>query len=119
MTKEEKAEYSRKYNRDIWYPKNKENQKVRTKRSRIKRREAMRTLLIEMKSKPCTDCQEKYPHYVMDFDHVHGSKRFAIGSMTARLVSRVNLLLELVKCELVCANCHRERTFQRARKSIG
>ena len=61
--------------------------------------------------KPCLDCGKEYPHYVMEFDHVHGVKLSDISNLTT--ISK--LRIEIPKCELVCANCHRERTFKRRR----
>jgi hypothetical protein len=58
----------------------------------------------------CKDCGNKYPHYVMQFDHLK-DKRFNIGSRTS--VSRLTLLTEIEKCEIVCANCHAKRTYER------
>jgi hypothetical protein len=67
----------------------------------------------QAKSVPCFDCEIQYPYYVMEFDHLpefvkisHVSKLVASGSMPS-------LLEEIAKCEVVCANCHRERTQQR------
>ena len=46
---------------------------------------------------------------VLEFDHLR-DKRFNIG---AALPYRnwAELLAEIEKCEVVCANCHRRRTF--------
>jgi hypothetical protein len=59
---------------------------------------------------PCADCGELFPYYVMDFDHLRDKKR-AVSNM--RSYSEVKILEEIAKCDLVCANCHRERTYQR------
>lgn len=62
------------------------------------------------KAVPCDDCGERYPHYVMDFDHRDPlQKLFNIGSLS-RMTSVAKLLAEIAKCDVVCANCHRERT---------
>lgn len=61
-----------------------------------------------IKQQPCTDCGQCYPYYVMDFDHVAGEKVAGVGEM--RLYSWDKLFAEVLKCEVVCANCHRERT---------
>jgi hypothetical protein len=50
----------------------------------------------------------------MDFDHVRGEKLFVIGEHVRR--AHNDLLMEIAKCELVCANCHRVRTEQRRKK---
>jgi hypothetical protein len=67
------------------------------------------------KEAPCTDCNVKYPWYVMQFDHVpgRGEKLFELGGK--RGVNRTFELLkaERAKCDLVCANCHAERTYRR------
>ncbi len=47
----------------------------------------------------------------MDFDHVHGKKLFTIGSGIVRALKKV--MNEIAKCDLVCANCHRVRTYKR------
>lgn len=59
--------------------------------------------------KSCLDCQLVFPHYVMDFDHVRGRKTRPISELT----TMASLRIELPKCDLVCANCHRIRTFAR------
>lgn len=81
-----------------------------TKRSAINR-EKVRKVLIQIKSQPCTDCKIIYPYYVMDFDHIDDNKEFGIAEM--RFSSLENIMKEIKKCELVCSNCHRIRTFQR------
>lgn len=63
-----------------------------------------------LKDKPCTDCHEKYPYYVMQWDHVRGRKLYEPSKMVRRHVPRRRILAELKKCELVCANCHAKRT---------
>lgn len=78
----------------------------------LRRRHGRRSLLNEWKAVPCQDCGHRYPPYVMDFDHVRGEKRFNIGSNL--LTPTIDELLdELAKCDVVCSNCHRERTHQR------
>jgi len=60
---------------------------------------------------PCADCELNYPYYVMDFDHLEdkiNSISFLSGS------GRIGALKkEIKKCEIVCANCHRQRTHDR------
>lgn len=64
-----------------------------------------------MKNNPCRDCGDCFPPEAMDFDHVRGKKIASIAQMRSRAWTQV--LIELAKCELVCANCHRIRTWQR------
>jgi hypothetical protein len=51
----------------------------------------------------------------MDFDHARGEKKYLISTVARKHISRENLDAELEKCDLVCANCHRIRTFERLR----
>ena len=76
-----------------------------------RRRQSRKEYLDKLKSKPCADCGKSYPPYVMDFDHVRGSKVEKISNMLSS--SFKDILMEVSKCEVVCANCHRERTYQK------
>jgi hypothetical protein len=62
---------------------------------------------------PCMDCGRKYPYYVMDFDHTRGVKIDGISRMIRMAKTVEWLQTEIDKCDLVCANCHRERTHKR------
>jgi len=67
-------------------------------------------LSILLKTWPCSDCGKFYPHYVMHFDHVHGNKKKHVSSIVAS--GNLNdFWEEVAKCEVVCANCHAERTW--------
>lgn len=62
--------------------------------------------------KSCMDCGMSYPYWVLDFDHV-GPKTLTPARIAKRGWSKARALKELSQCELVCANCHRERTHRR------
>lgn len=71
------------------------------------------------RDKPCTDCGDHFPPYVMQWDHLPGhAKVDEVGSMVGSRRREV-ILAEIAKCELVCANCHVVRTVTRARRNIG
>jgi hypothetical protein len=70
-----------------------------------------RALTDELKSCPCLDCGSTFPPFSMEFDHVQGEKRHALGKMANH--SREAVEVELAKCELVCCVCHRIRTDER------
>lgn len=93
------------------YRNNKRQYLDRNVRSYMKRRELVR----QMKSRACADCGIQYPFYVMDFDHREGEfKKYELNRvdrMTARAI-----LSEIKKCDVACANCHRERTYRRSLK---
>jgi hypothetical protein len=98
----------------IWYAsyyRNSEKEKNRLSENRNKNRAAIDLLIKEAKDVPCMDCGIKYPHYVMDFDHLK-DKEFNIGgSRSNKTIDRIKL--EIDKCEVVCSNCHRIRTYER------
>lgn len=72
-----------------------------------------REILIEAKSKPCADCGKSYPTCVMDLDHRDGEQKVRNVSSLKDFSSEIKLREEIVKCDAVCANCHRIRTYNR------
>ena len=94
-------EYSRAH-----YRNNKASYKRRTTASREKARTELKRL---KESNPCSDCGKHYPHYVMEFDHLNPLEKKGCVSELANSGIKM-MLAEIEKCELVCANCHRERT---------
>ena len=80
-----------------------------------------RALIAEAKDCPCADCKTRYPVFVMDFDHRPGvEKLFNIGASLKKYASQLDVLrAEIAKCDVVCANCHRIRTFGREQHKLG
>lgn len=71
-----------------------------------------------IKDVPCKDCGIKYPPYVMEFDHLT-EKSFTI-SKEVDMHTLEELEKEVAKCEVVCSNCHKERTHRRrVAKTLG
>lgn len=77
-----------------------------------KRQVERKTFINTFKDLPCADCGVQYPPYVMDFDHVRGEKVGDLSVMWSR--SLETILTEIEKCDLVCSNCHRIRTYNRS-----
>ena len=79
----------------------------------IRRRDGLINFVIALKQKPCMDCGVQYPPYVMDFDH--RDKRTKVAGINQMInlhsYSEDKILAEINKCDLVCANCHRIRTY--------
>lgn len=73
------------------------------------RRERNRLYIRSKKNHPCMDCGVQYPHYVMDFDH-RENKLFNVSRMVTGF-SLEAIDVEIEKCDLVCSNCHRIRTW--------
>jgi hypothetical protein len=95
------------------YENNKEKMKARAVAHKAKMREVIVAYLAETKNVPCMDCGEQYPTYVMDFDHVRGEKLFSLANAWQNGFSLKKVQEEVAKCEVVCANCHRIRTWMR------
>ena len=99
-----------KYNKKH-YQKNKDLYISRAATRTVKLREIQREFIIQIKSVPCKDCGIKYPPYVMQFDHLL-DKEFTISDCIGQ-VGLDRLKKEIEKCDIVCSNCHAERTHQR------
>lgn len=111
-TEEERA-YYREYRRKQYQQGGTQKEKHL---ARVKaRREKIWAWYISQKDmKPCTDCGIPYRYYVMDWDHLE-DKTFNAGRAATYSLKR--LQEEIAKCELVCSNCHRERTYRRSLES--
>lgn len=84
-----------------------------------KARERNRDYIRDIKEDhPCSDCGNFYHFSQMDFDHVDGKKKHNIARIANSAVSIKTIKDELRKCELVCSNCHRLRTWKRANKMV-
>jgi hypothetical protein len=78
---------------------------------------AQARLLDALRDRPCADCGLRFPPAAMDFDHREpAEKRSGVTRMIGR-AGTTRILEEAAKCDIVCANCHRLRTFRRA--SVG
>lgn len=81
-------------------------------RKHAARRTAENKLKIKdiLTATPCKDCGCSDPR-VLEFDHVNGKTR-SVSTMLNFCWESV--LKEIEKCEVVCANCHRIRTYDRS-----
>lgn len=102
-----------------WYQRNKETEKTRTAGRRdILRKENKQRIDALKEATPCADCKLYFPAVCMDFDHL-GSE------VKVKEISRMlglnwpKIEVEIAKCEIVCACCHRVRTRDRLRCSMG
>ena len=70
--------------------------------------------MIDMiKQRPCADCAGSFPACAMDFDHRDpATKRYTVSRMIGR-AGAARIMAEVAKCDIVCANCHRDRTYRR------
>lgn len=87
-----------------------------TSRPSVRKRNARRAqarLLDSLRDRACLDCGGRFPPCSMDFDHRDPTtKRTAVTRLIGR-TGTARLLDEVAKCDIVCANCHRLRTYRR------
>ena len=77
------------------------------RRSLRKRRHSNKRELVTRMGGRCTDCGYDKSVLALEFHHrVPSSKSFALGGFGG---SRRRFEIEALKCDLVCANCHRRR----------
>lgn len=100
-----------------WYQRHKRRHGAAVSRLNARIRARNRQLLERAKDVPCADCGVRYPSFVMDFDHVRGEKRANVSQLAGIGASEPAILAEIAKCDVVCANCHRERTHGDSRGS--
>lgn len=81
---------------------------------RIKRRLQRREYVRSLKNKPCTDCNKRFNPWQMEFDHLPKyNKKFNISTVISGNTPLSEIYKETLKCDVVCANCHRNRTHER------
>ena len=102
-----KLEYDRKYYKD-----NERDRQTKVKAARDKvRKRNQEIILCWLEAHPCVDCGEPDP-IVLEFDHLQADEK-VVEVSTLTTASKYRLLVEMAKCEVVCANCHRRRTYVR------
>lgn len=80
----------------------------RNKRVKAENRQQLADYLA---AHPCVDCGEGDIR-VLDFDHRDGvDKRDEVSRMVLAAMSWRSIALEIAKCDVRCANCHRRRTI--------
>jgi hypothetical protein len=101
-------EYMRK-----WYQENREIHIARVKRVALRARETVKQYIDARKRRPCPDCGSDFPPFLMDFDHVRGTKVAIVAKLRSDKASLAKIEAEIARCEVVCAHCHRVRTRRR------
>jgi hypothetical protein len=101
-----RAEYGREH-----YEANRQRYIDQARRRKEEVRATNYELLIRfLRAHPCVDCGED-DVMVLEFDHIAEKSFHITAAITYRAWS--DILVEIAKCDVVCANCHRRRTAQR------
>ncbi len=92
------------------YEKNKKYYLLKAyKRNKRIRSEIRKYLHDYLKKHPCLHCGEKDP-IVLEFDHLPNFIKTSDVSILGRNHNLNTIKEEIVKCQVLCANCHRRKT---------
>ena len=98
-----------------WYDSHREVYRAQNRR----KKEMLKEIMREHKSIPCSDCGGELPFYVMDFDHREGEDKIKSVSRIVEFMNVGRRLDEIAKCDVVCADRHRIRTYERKQRFSG
>ncbi|MEK6860588.1 MAG: hypothetical protein AABY07_01335 [Nanoarchaeota archaeon] len=105
--KEEHHDDIKKYRR-TWYYKNRERAYNKTRERKIIIREWFKDLKQNLK---CNRCDENHPA-TLHFHHIDPKKKImSLAMMINHAWSKEKILLEMEKCEVLCANCHAKEHY--------
>lgn len=97
-------EYIKKYQKEVWYPKNKQRRRELNEAWREKQKQLFQDWKIKQS---CQVCQENTPE-CLDLHHLNPKeKEYSIGSLSSRIKFE-RLMQEIEKCVVLCSNCHRK-----------
>lgn len=101
-----KREYDKQYYQD---PANKQKHREAKQRNKTK----FSAWYHSLKDSPCVDCGNKFHPAAMQWDHRPGTIKTGDVANLAHRGNKKLVLAEIEKCDLVCANCHAVRTYDR------
>ena len=103
-----------------YYKINKEKYFTKNRLNKNRQRTRLRKILWDAKQRPCCDCGGIFHPWVMELDHREDTEKIeAVSNLVGRGCTDEKLRNEINKCDIVCANCHRMRTFNRLQKRKG
>lgn len=76
----------------------------------MERAHQMKQKAVDYLGGKCKECGYNKCIYALEFHHL-GNKEYAPTKMFQKGLSWDKIKKEIDKCELLCANCHREKTF--------
>lgn len=84
--------------------------KMSRKEAKIVAQERNRSFVYKyLQDHHCVDCGESR-WQVLEFDHVRGEKEYNISYMVKSGLLLQKIEVEIAKCDVRCANCHRLKT---------
>lgn len=103
----------RKYDREYYRNFSKEKRYNKRNKQNLRIRSNINWLNSIKKESCCVDCGNR-DFRVFEYDHLPNTNKIGnISDLVTKGVSRKKILEEIKKCEIVCANCHRIRTYNR------
>jgi hypothetical protein len=96
----------------LWHQRNKDIRRQRIKNRRSSKRQYIKS--IKELNNTCPGCNVSYPWYILDFDHLPSHKKsFNLSSSGLRDKTIEEIMNEVLKCQIICSNCHRHVTEMR------
>ncbi len=98
-----------------YYQAHRESYRKRSREARAQARLEFRTNMLRyLKDKSCEICEESDIR-TFEFDHINPELKLFSISQSARLgYSWEKTVLEIKKCRILCANCHKKHTATQA-----
>lgn len=97
-----------------WYEANKTKRIAQIQADKIKKRDYVRE---HKESRGCMDCSGKFPYYMLDLDHRPDEEKTAdVSFLVKKGAGLKRIKEEIAKCDVVCKNCHAQRTHDRGYK---
>ena|ERR1041385_2202337 len=104
----------------LYYRKNKSRFIEKNRRNKNRQRRRRRAILLENKRRQCADCGGTFHPWVMEFDQRESSiKEAVVANLVSKGCTDARVVEEMSKCDVVCANCRRMRTYSRLQKVSG
>src|SRR5690348_14268713 len=88
------------------------NEAVRLRDANYRMQHEKQQVVLKAKDCPCKDCGIKYPSCAMDFDHRDPAAKSCNLAQAHQRMGWSKLVEEIGKCDVVCSNCHRVRTWE-------
>jgi hypothetical protein len=88
------------------------------RRSKERKQELVQMIAALKVERGCVDCGYNAHSVALDFDHLpQFEKKQSVARMVLYARAWETIMAEINKCEVVCSNCHRVRTAQRAMRA--